>query len=497
MQSLPLRTVLGVVIASAFSFVGCGSFFVSNDVEATGAKIHSTIVIEDVEGFYMTQFAGNSYAVVRADRDEFGHVVEGYNDSLAVVWSHTIPYDRDHQIQPLWLAASPNGVTMVYNRREDDDDTISIHGIILSAKDGSVARTEYLTGVNLGGRHPTFSSTRLVFSPDSSQFVLYRYDYKKLEDDANKTIGVDAELFDIGLNRLGRSHADIAVNDDIDDAKDAEPYVQTFFVANDGHAYQVSYHGKGTMRVAQLDFKTGTSRHLDRDLPGIDFNEDDLQLRGTRGWSGDGEQVVTVASKADDEELRGIALVGMNFATSNVDFVNMVEVNEALSEKLVDDSEMEYFTLRDIVRMPGGEIVVPLEQVEIQVVTSRDRLTGFTSSYTNYIHKDMVMMGFNPKGESIWMAAQRRPKVVTGAWNYRSDALQVDGDSIRYIYRDEDTDGLVAGSISTKTGSMTFPKPLMETSMLAENIYTKWLGRQNALMVLSLRGDYRLVRFSY
>ena len=496
MQFPPRIAVAGALVVCAFSFVGCGSFFVSSDVEATGAKIHSTIILEDVEGFHMTQLAGRSYAVVRADADEYGHVIEGYNDSLAVTWSHTIPYDREHQIQPLWLAPSPKGVTMVFNRREDDDTT-SIHGMIIDTRDGSIAQTEYLTGVNLGGRHPTFGSTRLVFSPDSSRFVLYRYDYKKLEDDANKSIGIDAELFDIELHRLGRSHADIAVNDDIDDPDDAEPYVQAFFVANDGHAYQVSYHGKGTMRVAQLDFQTGTSRHIDRDLPGIDFNEDDLQLRGTRGWTGNGEQVIMVAAKADDEELRGIALVGMNFAQNNVDFVNMIEVNETLANKLVDDSEMEYFTLRDIVRMPGGEIVLPLEQVEVQVVTSRDRLTGFTSSYTNYIHKDMVMMGFNPKGEAIWMAAQRRPKVVTSASNYRSDALQIDGDSLRYIYRDEDTDGLVAGSISTKSGSMTFPKPLMETAMLAENIYTKWLGRNDALMVLSLRGDYRLVRFTY
>ena len=107
------------------------------------------------------------------------------------------------------------------------------------------------------------------------------------------------------------------------------------------------------------------------------------------------------------------------------------------------------------------------------------------------------MMGYSAKGEPIWFTSQERPTITVQYNGYRSDAWRIAGDSIHYIYRDDDMDALATGSISAKTGGMSFPRPLIETSMTALNRHTKWLGDKSALMVLYSLDDYRLVRFSY
>ena len=487
-RSLSFRpAVLFVAVMIVLILESCGGATIT----PKGAAVESTLFLEDVYEFRVADIPGGSYAVVRAAPDGYGQVVEGYNERLTLAWRHLIPYTRHRENHPLWLVGSAAGVMLIHDR-DEEDDSLSIHGMVFDPGDGTVRSDRFLTGFTSGVESERFSAPRLVYSPDSSRFVIYRYDYGKLADDGRRKIRLLAELFDIGLSYRGGGVIEIPVHDRIDDAEDAENFVQTFFVANDGHAYQVSYHGKSTMRVTQLDFSTGATRMLEQEIPTFNLLEESNWFYETTKWTGSGQELIVAATRVKYGELLGVALVGMDFGRNQVEYVNLVQVTEPLARRLIDEKELRGFWLRDIIRTADGVTILPLEQKS----TFTDK-NGFAGRNEYYVHEDVLILGFDSHGKSLWMSAQNRPEARTTLTDYRSDSWRIDGDSVRFIYQDEDLDGLAAGAISIRNGSFSTPRLLIETSMDVEYRFTKWLGRNNALIVLSSGQDFRLVRFHY
>lgn len=501
MKFISRATTFAALTLTIVSVGGCAMIFGSTKIEPVGARVESTIVLKDAREFHVAQLSGNRFATIRTIPYRYGHIIEGFDSAFGIRWQHDIPFDRDHLIKPVLMSGAGDIITLIYNRYENDD-SLSIHGLILDASSGAVRQSRQISGIHHGERPLIFGDLQIAMSPDSSHFALYRYDHSNVNQYHNRKMVLQAELFDTRLNRIGNASIDIPVNDEADPVS---PYIGPFVLSDDGHGYQISFHDTATMRVLQVDFATGTARKLERTISRVDFAHENLQLHETRVWTGTGQDVIIAASQTDGSELTGIALVGMNFSRMIIDFVNFVEITETVARRLADDRRMQRFNIGQIIRMPGGEIILPMEQVEEFKVYKKDISRNMSDphyrnpqyQYSIYTHGRIAMMGFNAGGESIWLASQARPNFKLTESGYKSDAWRVAGDTIHYIYFDQDLGGIATGTIAAKTGSISDPKTLIETSMLARNDKTKWLEPYNAMMVLNSGSDIRLVRFSY
>ena len=486
------------------------------DVRAADAQLRSTIVLDSISRFRLVPLEGTSVAVAHADEFGNGITVEAFDDSLGTRWKRSLSFGIGY---PFWMGGGRGGIRLLYEINESAD-SISIHGAVVDSRDGTTRIDRGITGFGNPEGSSNVGAIDVALSPDSSHIILFRYDYSGLRDSSDRSIELVAELVDAGWNRLGSARLAIPVEDSTRSREQAEARLTPISVGNDGRLYQFGFQGSATLRVTRLDVRTGTARVLESVIPGVDFRDTGRQLLGTRLSVGADQRVMVVAGRFDERKLQAMVLLGMDFDHDRIDYMKTIEVTPELARRRTGQNELEWFQLRDVIRLADGGIVLPLEQVRPEEVRVRDYnyerdrtvmkpgtggsmptyttpIPTFKYSHSVFLHGDLLMFGFNASGDSIWSITQYR-RAVTSAGEYdRTDSWRVEGDSLHCIYRNAYPDEVVASTISTRTGAMSSPRPLLETTMNSEHQHTTWFGPDNALIVLSLLDKYRLVRITF
>lgn len=390
----------------------------------------------------MTALTEDDIALVRRVEDD-SVLLERYDDTLGVRWSTrlNIPassrevefpggffvnVDLNRRLLRRSLFFDGTAVIFLYWRKIAFDDSLLLTAIRSDPATGRTLGEQVLDRSARPDNDERIQRGYYAISPGGTKLALFGYDYSGIADrDAGKSVTVSGRIVSSDFRQLGTFSFDVPFSDDSYDIPETGALLRGAMVDDQGNFYQPVIHEKTQLQVFRYDVASGATRSVTA-FAAIRHEDEDMQLANVALLQPGENGITGCAAVMDDDVVAGVAHARFDFAAGTVGNEWYHPLSEETVESMIDDDELDDFTLDRVEATKDGRVTFSLEYQDYYLV--RDGLF----SVLQYKHRDIVLLAFTADGKPLLGSSIRKDEKSAGGRSF-TQHLGEDG-MLRVVY---------------------------------------------------------------